>query len=107
MNPVFFVSFIPIFVLLFVILPQHKKIKGKVATGKIIKKKRRVKMSYEALRKLIGKKCSINTLDQYVEGQVLTLDGNWLEIEVETRKGYKNKIEMVNVEFIEKISIED
>lgn len=102
LNPAIFISFIPILILLFVILPQQKRNKKKAFLKKIYKK-RGIKMNNETINKYLGKECAINTLDQYVEGKLVSLVGKWLEIEVESKK--EKSIELVNVQFIEKISI--
>ncbi len=59
-------------------------------------------MNNELLKKYIGEKCNINTLDQFVSGKIISLNGNWMEVELE---GKVRKIELVNVEFIQKIAI--
>ena len=101
MNIAIFISFLPIIILLFIILPQQKKKAKKIVINKIIKKERRVYMSKEVFKNLMGKNCLIYSIDQYSEGKITEINDNWLKIET------KKNIEIINIEFIEKIEVKD
>lgn len=83
---------------------QNKKRRSAAIILKILNKKRGKNVNHEVLKQYIGVKCGIHTLGQYANGKVLSLNGNWMEVEVETKKD--RKIELVNVDLIEKITVE-
>ncbi|WP_353893241.1 hypothetical protein PRVXH_002657 [Proteinivorax hydrogeniformans] len=58
-------------------------------------------MSHKIMEKYIGRMCLIYTLDNHVQGMIKSIEGSWLEVEC----GKHKKIELVNVEFVEKIEI--
>ncbi len=92
----------PIFILIFVILPQNRAMK-KALISKLKKRKGVIIMTNELIKKYIGKNCHISTgtFGVNVVGKILTINENW--IEVETKKG----IELVNSEFIQNIKIKN
>ncbi|WP_252187803.1 DUF6897 domain-containing protein [Anaeromonas frigoriresistens] len=101
MNPAIWIAiFFPMFVLFFIILPQQRSaIKGVVLK---IKNKGDVRiMINEIINKYIGKQCEISTgtFGINVEGKILEVNNNWIEIE--TKKGN----ELINAEFIQRIKV--
>ena len=98
------IIFIPIIIAVVIpaIMQGQKKNKTTALIQNVITKRGK-EMNGNLIKKYVGKKCEIHTLDQYVEGKVLSLDENWLEVRVETKK--EKKTEIVNTNFIEKISI--
>lgn len=92
--------YMPLFVLLFVILPQQR-VTGKAAVLKIKKRKGVMIMANELINKNIGKKCQISTgtFGINLTGKIININENW--IEVETKKGH----ELINLEFIQSIKI--
>lgn len=92
--------YVPIFILIFVILPQERNIQ-KLIIKKIKNRKGLTIMTNEILKKYIGKDCKISTgaLGTNVAGKIIDINENW--IEVETKKG----VEVINAEFIQSIKI--
>lgn len=93
----FIAIYMPIFILLFVILPSQNQFKQAFI---ISRRKRRVKgMNNELLLKFKGRECKISTgsFGVNVVGTIVDIKDNW--VEVETKKG----IELLNVEFIQSI----
>lgn len=90
----------PIFILIFIIVPQQREVQRYVVI-KNSKKKRGNIMTNEVINKYIGKNCKISTgsYGTTVVGRIVNINENW--IEVETKKG----IELVNAEFIQSIKI--
>lgn len=93
--------YMPIFILLFVILPQRREMQK----GMFIKMKKRrgvLNMTNEMLKKYIGRKCKISTgsFGTSVSGKIIDVNENW--IEVETQKGN----EIINAEFVQSIKID-
>jgi hypothetical protein len=93
--------YMPIFILLFVILPQQQLIQKS-----IIKKKKGkrglITMTNEVIKKYIGKNCRISTgsFGTNVVGKIIEVNENWIEIQ--TKKG----IEIINAEFIQSIKVD-
>jgi hypothetical protein len=91
--------YIPLFILLFVILPQKSEMQKIIM---IIKRRKRLtKMTNEVIRKYIGEYCKVSS-GQYgitVKGKIINVNDNWIEIS--TRKGN----ELVNAEFVQSIKI--
>ncbi len=92
--------YIPVFILLFVILPQQH------FTQKVImlknKKKWRLKfMINELIKKYIGKNCKISggSFGTSVTGKIIHVHENWIEVET------KNGVELVNAEFVQSIKV--
>ncbi|WP_350343623.1 hypothetical protein PRVXT_002935 [Proteinivorax tanatarense] len=92
--------FIPIIVVFAIIIFNDDK-KKKYVILKLRNKKRGIKMAHKLMEKYIGHKCLIYTIDNHIEGTIKSLEGNWLEVEC----GKKKKIEIVNIEFVEKIDV--
>jgi uncharacterized protein DUF6897 len=90
----------PIFIILFIVIPQQREVQRFVII-KSSKKKRGIVMTNEIVNKYIGKNCKISTgsYGTTVVGKIVNVIENW--IEVETKKG----IELVNAEFIQSIKI--
>ncbi len=92
--------YMPIFILLFIILPQQRSVLKAI----IIKNKKRkgaIIMTNEIIKKYIGKRCQISTgtFGTNVVGEIIEVNEKW--IEVETKKGN----ELINSEFVQNIKI--
>lgn len=90
--------YLPIFVLLFVILPQQRQIQRFVSL-KIKNKRRVISVTNELIKKYINKHCKVYTgsLGATIIGKIIDVTENWMEIE--TKKGN----ELVNIDFIQNI----
>lgn len=60
-------------------------------------------MTPDVIKKYVGKICEVHTLDQYVEGKIISVHDNWMEVEVDGKKS--KSLELVNLNFVEKISV--
>ena len=75
MNPAIYAA---IFVLLFVILPQQRRMAVKRVRNR---RKRAGYMTNEMLKNLIGKKCTVCSQNSFgVTGVITNIEDNWLEI---------------------------
>ncbi|AOT71550.1 hypothetical protein Gferi_19635 [Geosporobacter ferrireducens] len=94
--------YMPLFILLFIILPQQR-ILTKSIILKIKKKKGGITMTNEVLKKYIGKNCNISTgtFGVNIIGRIIDVNENW--IEVETKKGN----ELINAEFVQHIKVKE
>lgn len=54
-------------------------------------------MENNALMSLAGKACEINTTDNWYEGVILSLDGDWLEIDEDGEKKLLNVYQIESV----------
>ncbi len=92
--------YVPLFILLFVIIPQQRKIALAVLL-KIKKRKGVITMGNEIIKKYIGKNCKISTgsLGTNIVGKIIDVNENW--IEVETNKGN----ELINANFVQNIKV--
>jgi len=92
--------YMPIFILLFLILPQQRAV-HKVVQMQIRKRKGVAEMTNELVKNYIGKNCYINagSFGPNVKGIIIDVNENWLEIE--TKKGK----ELINGEFIQRIIV--
>ena len=92
--------YIPLFILLFVIIPQQREMQ-KAVLLKMKKRKGAITMTNEVIKKYIGMNCRISTgsFGTNVEGKIVDVNENWLE--VETRKGK----ELINADFIQNIKV--
>lgn len=92
--------YMPLFILLFLILPLQREMQ-KTAILKIKKKKGLIFMMNEVIKKHIGKTCKISTGSFVREaiGKIIDVNENWIEIE--TKKGK----ELINADFIQSIKI--
>lgn len=101
MNSAAWISiYLPVFVLLFVILPQQRRVQESLVLK--IKKRRGVRpVANEIIKKYLGENCKISTgsLGTTVIGKIIEVNENW--IEVETKKG----AELVNADFIQSIKV--
>ncbi|GAA0178391.1 hypothetical protein SH2C18_14570 [Clostridium sediminicola] len=101
MNGATWISiYLPIFILLFVILPQQRNM-HKSAIIKMKKRKGERILVNEIIKKYIGQNCQVSTgsFGISVVGKIINVDENWIEIE--TKKGN----EIINSEFIQSIKI--
>lgn len=94
--------YMPMFIILFTIIPRRRAV-HKAILLKIRKRKGVVEMTNELIKKYMGKNCLISTgsLGTNVNGKLIDVNENWLE--VETKKGK----ELINAEFIQSIKIKD
>lgn len=91
----------PLIILIF----DQKNDKKKARIIMNIKKKKGMKlMNYEILKKRIGDYCTVNTLEYVEQGIILSVNESWLEIEVNEKKD--KRIELINLDYVEKISID-
>ncbi|CAH2213250.1 conserved protein of unknown function [Tepidibacter aestuarii] len=92
--------YMPIFILLFVILPQQRMI-IRALISKLKKSKGVIIMTNELVKKYLGKNCHISTgtFGVNVVGKIINISENWIEIE--TKKGN----ELINSEFIQNIKL--
>jgi len=99
-SAIFVSIYMPMFILLFVIIPRKREIE-KAVVLKIKKRKGVIVMTNEVIKKYIGKNCRISTgsFGTNVVGIILDVNENWLE--VETRRGK----ELINADFIQSIKV--
>ncbi len=92
--------YIPVFILIFVILPQQHFAQKSVMLKNKKKRSPRI-MVNELIKKYIGKSCKISggSFGTSITGKILQVHENW--IEVETKKG----VELVNAEFVQSIKV--
>ena len=92
--------YMPLFILFFVIIPQQREM-PKAVLLKMKKRKGVITMTNEAIKKYIGMNCRISTgsFGTNVEGKIIDVNENWLE--VETKKGK----ELINADFIQNIKV--
>ncbi len=98
MEPSTFVSFLPIWILLFVIIPSQRRRKRTVLANKIINKELENKKMFELAKRFIEKECIIYTFDgnQY-NGTIKEVTEGALLLEK------KGNAEAVNLNFVVKI----
>jgi hypothetical protein len=91
----------PMFIILFIVLPQQREMQKSIIS-KFKKRKGLIVMTNEVIKKYIGKSCKISTgsFGTNVIGKIIDVNENW--IEVETKKGK----ELINAEFIQSIKID-
>lgn len=94
------VLYMPIFILLFIILPQQRQMQRSIII-KFKKRKGLKAMTNEVIKKYIGRNCTISTgsFGTSVVGRIIDVNENW--IEVETKKGN----ELINAEFVQSIKV--
>lgn len=99
-SGVWIAIYMPLFVLIFVIIPQQINMQ-RIVSLKIKKKKGLLIMANEAIKKCIGKKCKISTgpYGTNLVGEIIAINENWIEIE--TKKGSQ----FINAEFVQSIYI--
>ncbi len=90
----------PLFVIFFVIIPQHREMQRAVLL-KTKKRKGVITMTNEVIKKYIGMNCKISTgsFGTTVVGKIIDVNENWLE--VETKKGK----ELINADFVQNIKV--
>ena len=88
--------FFPIFILLFIIQPQQRRI----ALNSIRRKREGIIMTNEIVKKYIGKNCMVSTgsFGGAISGEITEVTDNWVELS--TKIGYR----LVNAEFITTIT---
>ncbi|MHB8127294.1 MAG: DUF6897 domain-containing protein [Desulfitobacteriaceae bacterium] len=94
------VIYMPLFIILFVIIPQQREM-HKAALLKMKKRKGVKTMTNEVIKKYIGMNCKISTgsFGTNVVGKIVDVNENWLE--VETKKGK----ELINADFVQNIKV--
>ena len=100
MDSVILVVWVPIIVILFAAMQQMSAARGMVI--RVIKKKKgRVVMQNELIKKFVGKECRISTgaMGVKASGKIVQVNENW--IEVQTKKGS----EVINLDFIQYIKL--
>jgi len=102
LNPGIWIAiYLPIFVLLFVIIPYQKKKRFRIVKRKR-RLKREVRMSKEIVVKYLNKKCKVYLgMGEAVKGVIKSVEDNWME--VETSKG----IQLVNLDYAMNIKFID
>ena len=98
MEPSTFISFLPIWLLLFVILPSQNRRKRKIILNKILNKELENKEMFELAKRFIEKECIICTFDgnQYAGTVKEVTDGALL---IEKR----GATEAINLSYVVKI----
>jgi hypothetical protein len=91
--------YMPIFLLLFIFMPQQAQRRRMVAK-KIRKKRGGTIMANELIKKYMGKTCIVTTgsFGSSVNGLISAVEDNW--IEVETKKG----AQLINTDFVTNIT---
>lgn len=103
MNPATWIAiYMPIFILLFVIVPRQNQMQAQVAR-KMMKKRRLRPLNNELIKKFIGKVCKITTgsYGTTTSGKIIDVKENWIELE--TQKG----IELMNADFVQNIKVKN
>jgi len=92
--------YLPLFIIFLVIIPNQQQIQ-KLILMKIKKRKGVRTMTNEIIKKYIGINCKISTgsYGTNIEGTILEVNENW--IEVQTRKGK----ELINADFVQNIRV--
>ncbi len=95
----FIAIYLPIFIILFVILPSQEQWKQSFIISRL--KRRAKKMNNELLIKFKGKEVKISTgsFGVNVVGTIVEINDNW--VEVQTKKGH----ELLNADFIQSVKI--
>lgn len=91
--------YLVIFLLLFVIPYISRKKRRRIKRAKMRRKGRKA-MSYELIKKFIGKKCYLHGENDFSvpTGVILTVEDNWAEIELEDKK-----TKLLNLDYITQI----
>lgn len=90
-----------VFWLLFIIPAiARRKQRRRIKRSKMRRRKGRKAMSYELIKKFIGKKCMLHGENDFTvpTGVILTVEDNWAEIELEDKK-----TKLVNLDYITQI----
>lgn len=101
MDSSYIAIWLPIFIVLVIILPQQAAERTVMARLILRRKKGRIAMTNELVKKYIGKFCRITTgsMGVNVTGKITEVNENWIEID--TNKGK----EIINLDFIQNIKI--
>ncbi len=91
-------SWIPVFVLLFIILPAAQEAARRAAVLKVIRR-RRERMTNDIVLKYVGKVCVMSFGNRNITGKILEVNNNWAE--VETKKGR----EVLNLDYVQSIKV--
>jgi len=94
--------YLPIFIVLFVILPTNRR--NMFAIRKLKKLRGEKVMSNELIKSCIGKICSISTGSfgtSYSKVEIVEVADNWIKVQ------NKSKTDIVNIDFITNIKIHD
>lgn len=93
--------YLPLFIIFLVVIPNQLKIQ-KFIIQKNKKRKGVIIMTNEIIKKYIGSNCKISTgsYGTNIEGIILEINENW--IEVQTKKGK----ELINADFIQNIKVQ-
>ena len=101
MNSGAFVAiYLPLFIVFFVIMPKNRK--NSFIVSKLKKRRGDKVMSNELIKSCIGKTCTISTGSfgtSYSKVEILEVEDNWIKVQ------NKNKIDLVNSDFITNIKI--
>lgn len=103
-SKVLITVYMPLFILLFVILPQQNELQKLMIIKMIIKRRKRkgwIIMTNDIIKKFVGKTCKISTgpFGTYIVGKIIDIKENWIEIETKSGK------ELINSEFVLTIKI--
>lgn len=103
MDSSYIAIWLPIFIAIVIILPQQAAERTVVARLISRRKKGRIAMTNELVKKYLGKYCRITTgsMGINVTGRITEVNENWIEIETKKSK------EIVNLDFIQNISIKE
>lgn len=103
MDSSYIAIWLPIFIAIVIILPQQAAERTVVARLISRRKKGRISMTNELVKKYLGKYCRITTgsMGVNVTGRITEVNENWIEIETKKSK------EIVNLDFIQNISIKE
>lgn len=103
MDSSYIAIWLPIFIVIVLVLPQQAA--ERIAVARLIRrrKKGRIAMTNELVKKYLGKYCRITTgsMGINVTGRITEVNENWIEIETKKSK------EIVNLDFIQNISIKE
>lgn len=98
----FIAIYLPIFIVLFVVLPANRR--HKLVVRKLKKRRGEKVMSNELIKSCIGKICSISTGSfgsSYSKVKIVEVADNWIKVQG------KNNWDIVNIDFITNIKIHD
>lgn len=95
------VIYMPIFILLFVIIPNQRR---NIMLARLLKKRRGVVMTNELVKRLIGKRCTISTGSMgstFKKAKILNVVDNWISVEINGRE------DLINVDYVQYIKVVD
>lgn len=97
-SGVWIAIYLPIFVLLFIIVPMQRK--GVMHIRKIRKRKGVLLMSNELIKNSVGRVCNItggSLGSNLVKATIVEVEDNWMKVEA------KGKEYLINIDFIQSI----